>query len=125
MNLHLDRTLQKLFWNIWHEYHFILQYFLKSVVKHIMLGNSTACRIFNGCHSPSSYFSFRGADRLYWLVEPTLHTSLLNQLGIRLFWYVTQQASMPSYFSLLQAEQLRGTSCCICNAGNSAFFPVL
>jgi len=41
----------------------ILQYFLKSVVKHIMLGSSTAYRIFSGCHSPSSNFAFRGADR--------------------------------------------------------------
>lgn len=73
-----------------------------------MLRSSTACRIFNDCHSPSSNFSFAGADRLYWLGEPAPHTSLLNQLSIRLFWYVTQQASIPSYFSLLQAQQLRG-----------------
>lgn len=125
MNLYLHRKLQKLFWNILHEYHSILHYFLKSVVKHIMLGSSTACRIFSDCHSPSSNFSFRGADRLYWLIEPTLHTSLLNQLSIRLFRYVTQQTSMLSYFSLLQAQQLRGIFYCICNAGNSAFFPVL
>lgn len=59
------------------------------------------------------------------LGAPALHTSLLNQLSIRLFWYVTQQASMVSYFSLLQAQQLRGIFYCICNAGNSSFFPLL
>lgn len=116
MNLHLARKLQKL--NILRENCSILQYFLKSVLKTIMLGSSTACRIFNDCHSPSSNFSFTGADRLYWLGEPALHTSLLNQLSIRLFWYVTQQASMLSYFSLLQAQQLRGIFYCIWNAGN-------
>lgn len=95
------------------------------MVKTTMLGSSTACSIFNDCHSPGSDFSFTGADRLYWLGEPALHTSLLNQRSIRLFWYVTQQASMLSYFSLLQAQQLRGIFYCICNAGNSSFFPLL
>lgn len=61
MNLHLARKLQKL-----HEYCSILQYFLKSIVKTIMLGSSTACRIFNDCHSPNSNFSFRGPDRAWW-----------------------------------------------------------
>lgn len=98
MKLHLARKLQKLLWNILHEYCSILQYFLKSIVKAIMLGSSTACRILNDCHSPSSNFSFMGADGLYWLGEPALHTSLLNQLGIGLFWYVTQQASLLELF---------------------------
>lgn len=95
------------------------------MVKTIMLGSSPACRIFNDCHSPSSNFSFTGADRLYWLSEPALHTILLNQLSIGLFWYVSQQASVLSYFSLPQAQQLRGIFYYICNAGNSSFFPLL
>lgn len=96
-----------------------------------MLGSSIACRIFNDCHSPSSYFSFRGADRLtvlahwantaYQSTESAQYKTVLvcNPASIHaeLFFFAPGTAIRRGFFTAFAMQAIQPSSQC-CSLGN-------